>query len=66
VGGVALGPDDIQCPSVWECQGGKARVSEYLEELPHRSRGRGHEIGGFQRGDLERENILNINRENIQ
>jgi hypothetical protein len=40
VGGVALGPEGVQCPSVGKCQGGKTRVGGWVGEHPHRGRGR--------------------------
>ena len=39
VGGVAPGPVEVQCPRVGECQG--MGVGGWVEEHPHRSRGRG-------------------------
>jgi hypothetical protein len=41
VRGEALGPEGLRCPSVGECQGRKAGVGEWVEEHPHRGRGRG-------------------------
>ena len=51
VEGVALGPEVVQCPSVWECQGRKVGVGE--GEHPHISRWREYGIEGFYRDDLE-------------
>jgi hypothetical protein len=48
VGGVALGPEVVQC------QGGKAGMGGLFWEHPHGGRRRGDGIRGFQRGDLER------------
>jgi hypothetical protein len=44
----------VRCPSVRECQGWKGGVGGWVGEHSHRVRGRRDEIGGFQRGDLER------------
>jgi hypothetical protein len=44
----------VRCPSVGECQGGKAEVGGWVGEHPHRGRERDNGIGGFQKGDLER------------
>jgi hypothetical protein len=30
VGGVALGPEGVQCPNVGECQGGKTKVDRWV------------------------------------
>jgi hypothetical protein len=38
--------------------GGKAGVGGWVGEHPHKDRGRGNGIGGFQRGDREREKHL--------
>jgi hypothetical protein len=57
VGGEALGPEGIQCPSVVECQGRKMGVGGWFGEHIHRDRKRGDGIGAFQKGDLERGNI---------
>jgi hypothetical protein len=51
MGGEALGPVKARCPSVGKCEVG---VSGWVEEHAYRSRGRGDEIGGFQRGNQER------------
>jgi hypothetical protein len=50
VGGEALGPEGVQCPSVGECQGGNMGVGGWVREHPHRSR----ERGGWNRGFLKR------------
>jgi hypothetical protein len=47
--GEALGPVKVLCPSIVECQGQEARVGELV------SRERGKRIGGFQRGNQEKE-----------
>lgn len=52
VRGGVLGPEGVQCPSVGECQGGKARVGEWVGEHPHRDGGEEMDWG-FRRGDLE-------------
>jgi hypothetical protein len=39
--GESLGPVGVLCPSVGEFQGGKAGVSGWVREHPHRGRGRG-------------------------
>ena len=49
MGGEALGPEKAQCPSVGECQGGETGVGGLV------SRGSEKGIGGFQRGNQERE-----------
>jgi hypothetical protein len=36
-----------RCPSVGEFEGGKVRVGGWVEEHPHRSRGREGVLGGF-------------------
>jgi hypothetical protein len=41
VGQEAFDPVKAQCPSVGECQGGKAGVGGWLGEHSHRRRGRG-------------------------
>jgi hypothetical protein len=54
VGGVALGPEGVWCPSVGEYQGWKKGVDGWVVEHPHRGMGRGDVIEGFWRRDLER------------
>ena len=44
VGGEALGPEGVQCPSIGECQG--ERMGEWVEEHPHRGRGKGDGMRG--------------------
>jgi hypothetical protein len=39
VGGEALGPEGVQCPSVGKCQSGKTGVGRWMGEHPHRGRG---------------------------
>ena len=51
----ALGPVKDGCPSVGECQGGEAGMDRRVGEHPHRSRGRGYGMGGFQRGNQGKE-----------
>ena len=46
--GEALGPVKTPCPSVGVCQGGKAGVGRWVEEHPHRTRGRGYNRGGSE------------------
>jgi hypothetical protein len=55
MGGEALGPVKAGCPSVGECQGGKAGVGGWVGEHPHRNRGRGAGIECFQKANWERE-----------
>ena len=50
MGGAGLGPEGVQCPSLGECYGRKTEWGGH----PHRGRGGEDEIGGLQRGDLER------------
>jgi hypothetical protein len=52
--GETLGPVKAQCPSVGECQGREVGVGRWVREYPHRSRGRGEEIGCFHRGNWEK------------
>jgi hypothetical protein len=54
MGGEALGPGKVRCPSVGECQCGEGGAGGWVVvEHPHRSRGEGG-IEGFQRGNQER------------
>jgi hypothetical protein len=46
MGGEALGPVKARCPSVGEWQDWKAGVGGWMEEHPHRSRGREDGLGG--------------------
>jgi hypothetical protein len=48
MGGEALGPVKVLCPSIGGYQGQEAGVDGLV------SRGRGEEIGGFVRGNQER------------
>ena len=48
MGREALGHVKAQCPSVEECQGREVGVGGWVEEHPHRSRGREDVIGCFQ------------------
>ena len=50
------------CPSVQECQGQEVGVGG----LVIREKGEGIEESVFHKGNQERENILNVNKENIQ
>jgi hypothetical protein len=52
VGGEALEPEVVPCPSVGECQGGKMGVGRWGSTLIEA--GRGGDGIGFRRGDLER------------
>jgi hypothetical protein len=47
MGGEALGPMKVQCPSVGECQDQEVGVGGLV------SRGRGERIGGFLNGNRE-------------
>ena len=47
VGGEALGPRGVQCPSIGECQGGKMEEGRWVGEHSHRSSGREGRIGVF-------------------
>ena len=47
MGGGAIGPLKAGCPSVGECQDGKAGVDWWVGEHRHRGRGMGDGIGGF-------------------
>jgi hypothetical protein len=40
--------------NISEKSGGKMGAGEWLVKYPHRGRGMGDGIGGFQRGDLKR------------
>jgi hypothetical protein len=53
MGGVAFGPVKVQCSSVGECPGGEEGMQGWMEENPHRSRGRRVD-GGLWRGNQER------------
>jgi hypothetical protein len=48
MGREALGPVNVLCPSIGECQGQEAGVRGLV------SRGQKEGIGGFQRGNQER------------
>jgi hypothetical protein len=41
MGGEALGPVKVRCPSVGECCGGEVGMGEWVGEHAHRSRGQG-------------------------
>jgi hypothetical protein len=43
-----LGPEGVQCPSVEECQGRKARLGGWGGDHPHRGRGGGLDKGFTQ------------------
>jgi hypothetical protein len=42
---MVLGPVEVRCPRIEECQGMKAGVGEWVGEHPHRGRGRGRRWG---------------------
>jgi hypothetical protein len=48
-----LGPVKARCPGVGECQGQEGGEGGWMEEHPHRSRGRGNRKGSLQRGNQE-------------
>jgi hypothetical protein len=48
MGGEAVGPVKVLWPSIGECQGQEVGVGGFV------SRGRGEDIGVFQRGNRER------------
>jgi hypothetical protein len=52
VGGAALGPEGVRCPSVGKCQGRKTGGGGWGSTLIEAERG--DRIGGFWRGDLDR------------
>jgi hypothetical protein len=58
MGGEALGPVKVLCPSVGECQGQEVGVGG----LVSRGRGKGIWGGGFQGETRNRDNILNVNK----
>jgi hypothetical protein len=66
VGGAALQLEGVQCPSVGECQGGKAGMGGWLREYPHIGRGREGGIRGSRGETWKGDNISNVNKENIQ
>ena len=47
MGGESLGSVKARCPRVGECEGKEEEVGGWMEEHPHRSRGRVDGIGGF-------------------
>jgi hypothetical protein len=47
--GEALGQVTTECPRVGECQVDEVGVGGWVEEHPHRSRGREDGIGGLRR-----------------
>jgi hypothetical protein len=51
MGGEAIGPVKVQCPSVGEHQGDEVGVGGWVREHPHRSRGRDRR---FVEGKLEK------------
>jgi hypothetical protein len=57
VGGEALGPEGVRCPSVEQCKGEKIGVGGWLGKHPHRSRGRGKGIGVSEGETWKQENI---------
>ena len=64
MGGAVLESVGVRYQSVGESQGWKAGMSR--SEHLHRGRGKRDGIEDFRRGDLERNRIRNVNRENIQ
>jgi hypothetical protein len=67
MGGEILGPMKAQwMPQCRGIKGEEVGVGGWVEEHPHKSRGREHGIGGFQRGDLERGKHLKYKLKNIQ
>jgi hypothetical protein len=46
-GRMVLSPVNVQYPSIGECQDREASVGGWVEEHPHRSRGRGNGITSF-------------------
>jgi hypothetical protein len=54
MGREALGLVKAQCRSVGECQYRKGGENGWVEEHPHRSRGKEDGIGGLHRGNQER------------
>jgi hypothetical protein len=54
VGGEALGPGKVPCPSVREYKDMELGVGSWVDEHPHRNRGKKDGIEGFWRGNLER------------
>ena len=68
MGGEALGSVKAWCPNVGECECGKVGMGWWVEENPHRSRGRGDVIGGIRvEGLIGKWNkIWNVNKEIFQ
>jgi hypothetical protein len=68
MGEEVLGPMKGLCPNVGEWVGGKVGVGGWVEEYPHRNRERGAGMrkgfSGRQTG--KKDNICNVNKENIQ
>ena len=58
MGGEALGPVKVLCPSAGDCQGGEAGVGEWVGEHPHRRRGKWDGIGGFVGGRKHGKGII--------
>jgi hypothetical protein len=56
-----IGPVKARFPRVGEYQGGEVGVARWVGGHPHRSRGEGYGIRGFQNGNQERGKHLNIN-----
>jgi hypothetical protein len=59
MGGEALGPVRVLCPNIGECQGQEVGMGGLV------SRGKWEGTRGFQRGYQKRDNISNVNKENI-
>ena len=61
--GEALAAVKALCPSVGECQCREEGVGRWVEEHPHRSRGREDVIGDSRGwGTGKRNNIRNVNK----
>ena len=54
VGGMALGPECIQCHNAVECQDQKVGAGGCVGEHPHRVREWEQWDGAFQKGNLEK------------
>jgi hypothetical protein len=54
MGEKALGPENVQCSNVGECQGREMGVGVWLSKHPHRSREMKDEVGGLWSKNLER------------
>jgi hypothetical protein len=61
MGGEALGPVNVICPSIEECQGQEVGVGE----LVCRGTGKGERMRVFRGETRKGDNIWNVNKENI-